>query len=83
MMNALEVAFDLLYLDPDNYVARTAAEISSYIDEYVLKYNVKKNICDEKDDLIKRTMTYLNTFCKPCEPRKLLINLYNTRKQDL
>ena len=41
-MNALEAAFDLPYLDPDNYVARTAAEIASYMQEYTVhpsKYN--------------------------------------------
>ena len=47
----------------------------------LLKYNVKEKICDENDNLIKKTTTYLNTDFELCEPRKLLINLYNTRKQ--
>jgi hypothetical protein len=49
----------------------------------LLKYTLKEKICNEIDNLIKRTTTYLNTFCKLREPRRLLINLYNTRKQVL
>ena len=47
----------------------------------LLEYNVKEKICDENDNLIKRTTSYLNTVCKLYEPRKLLINLCNTRNQ--
>ena len=35
-MKALETAFDRPYLDFDNYVARTAAEITSYMHEYTV-----------------------------------------------
>ena len=40
---------------------------------------MKKKIGNENDNLIKRTTTYLNTFCKLRDQRKLLINLYYTR----
>jgi hypothetical protein len=36
LMQALETAFDLPYLDPDNYVSRTTAEITDYMHEYAV-----------------------------------------------